>query len=771
VRALALRGQARWIYGVPLVTGALFAGFLAASGIPVLRHDWSWVAVQSSYASNLWSSLGGWASAGIGNPRPYPTDYLLASANIALVSAIGTLAGYVLNVFLIGAATAAGAVALVRRFSLGPAAMVASATFATFNPWVYNKVVAGHIYMVLAYAAAMLLIAEMSRERPSPYRTGLFLLLTMQSLQFFLPALCAAIVWTIAGRRNPAPIAVVLLASMPIWVGVTFDRAYLLSIPYLLPWQSGASIAPAAAVSLGGYFALYAQALPWVAGAAAWCVAVLAAAGAVVALIQWPRKAVAPVVATIVVWLLVCGTKGPAGAQYLWLIAHVPESGIYRELYDAVGFLAIAYVVACAVLVARFRLLAWFWAACGIASVVAWFVVAPATFWVSSSAVPHPSIDVPPNSRYALMPPLQPLIAGGRGSGLDPDAIVRPGNVVPLNTGQFSFPETPALVRYAFSGDARWLQALSVAAVVDRRDYQTDYGRLSTQLALPSARLKGPAAGSIAIDAVPELALLDVPSPAVLPGAPWENSVFFGDARDADGPGIPQDWRSGGPVVRVVPSSRAVLASEGWVDIRSAFVALPQLAQALGGAITTDPDATQAIDGSLWTLAFVRGSLDDQNGTTLAGSTGGYRWLPPLRAPGVRCKGLCAIVAQTGRLPVAMSHPVEPHCDGAALTFALPFPWLALGELPASSQCLLRYNVRFDPHWSAFAGGTRLGHVAVNSTTNGWIVPAHTAGQKLVIVESVACAQFVFQALAILTILALAGARGYALLRGRAARA
>jgi hypothetical protein len=245
--------------------------------------------------------------------------------------------------------------------------------------------------------------------------------------------------------------------------------------------------------------------------------------------------------------------------------------------------------------------------------------------------------------------------------------------------------------------------------------------------------------------------------------------VFFGDAREADGPGVPQDWRAGAAVKRIVPASRAVLASEGWVDIRSAFVAFPQLAQALGGAITTDPDAIQAIDGSLWTLAFVRGSLEDRNGVPLAGSTGGYRWLPPLRTPGFRCKGLCAIVAQTDRLPVAISYPAQSHCGGAALAFSLPFPWLALGELPASSRCLLRYNVRFDPHWSAFAGGTRLGHVAVNSTTNGWVVPAHPAPQKLVIVETVACAQFVFEALAILTILTLAGTRGYALLRARSA--
>ena len=95
-----------------------------------------------------------------------------------------------------------------------------------FNPWVYNKVVAGHIAMVLAFGATMLLLAELSKERPSTFNAGLYLLLTMPQLQYFLPLLGAFAIWTFVRRRRAGALGVVLLASMPIWIGLLFDRTY-----------------------------------------------------------------------------------------------------------------------------------------------------------------------------------------------------------------------------------------------------------------------------------------------------------------------------------------------------------------------------------------------------------------------------------------------------------------------------------------------------------------------------------------------------------------
>ena len=43
--------------------------------------------------------------------------------------------------------------------------------------------------------------------------------------------------------------------------------------------------------------------------------------------------------------VLATGTKGPIAAPYTWLVLHVKEIGVYRELYDLVAFVAIGYVV------------------------------------------------------------------------------------------------------------------------------------------------------------------------------------------------------------------------------------------------------------------------------------------------------------------------------------------------------------------------------------------------------------------------------------------
>ena len=77
----------------------------------------------------------------------------------------------------------------------------------------------------------------------------------------------------------------------------------------------------------------------------------------------------------------------------------------------------------------------------------------------------------------------------------------------------------------------------------------------------------------------------------------------------------------------------------------------------------------------------------------------------------------------------------------------------------------MRYNVRFDRHWTAFAGTTALGHVAIDSIVNGWIVPAHAQSERVVAIETVACAQFAFMALAVLVLLGAGSARAYAQLK------
>jgi hypothetical protein len=758
---LRSRADAVWQAAIVVAAGLLFAAFLGAAGVPALRHDWVWV-TGNGFESTAWSSLSGWTAIGIGSPRPYPSDYLPAMANMALVAALGTYGAFLIDAFAVGAACAAGGLALTRRFTAARGAWIAAAAFAAFNPWVYNKVVAGHIGMVLAYGAAMLFLAEIAKERPSAYRTGAFAILTMQQLQFFLPALAVLAVWTLVRRFSLAPLGATLLASAPIWIGVLFDRSYLLSIPYTQSWQADASLDPVRALELSGYFVKYSDALPPVAGAACWAIAGLALAGAVVECIRRRFRAGWIVALALALWLFASGTKGAFGGAYLWIVAHVPESGLYRELYDLIGFLAIAYLAASAAAVRWLKPLQWLWLACGVALAAAWTLAPPGRYWVAASELPAYSIDAPANTRFALMPPLQPLSFRGRGDGLDPGAVVLPGNVVALNTPQFSFPESPALAHYAFTGDDGWLRALSVAQVVERPEYATDLNNLHMQFALPPKAFRPPGASRMLAPA-PELELTDVPALGTLPAPAWENAVFFGDARGVDGPGVPPDWRDAPAVIAVRPSSGRVFAADGWVDVRTAFAVLPQLAQGIGGAVTTNESALLPLDPALATLAYVDGRLEDASGATLATTTRGYRWLPPLHAAAVRCAGLCVVAAQSAG-PPAPAPGVAKRCKGAP-ALSVPAAWLAIAELPASRECMLRYNVRFDEHWLAFLDRTRLGHVAIDSIVNGWVVPEHARAQRVVIVEAVACVQFLFMVLAAAVLAGASAAHAYALVK------
>ncbi len=736
---------------IPVLCGLAFAIFLGYTGIPTLRHDWSsWIA-NGGFFSNSWSSISGWRTDGFGSPRPYPSDYLLAVANSAINAIFGSYAGYLVDVFVVGYASAAGAARLARCWSPSGAASGAAALFAVFNPWVYNEVVAGHIYMVLAYAGTMLLLSEMMQARPSQFRLGAFLLLTMGQLQFFLPSLVGVAAWTVVKRQPPSALAVAIVASLPIWIGLAAESSYLRAIPYSLAWQNNQSVDPLHGLLLVGYFALYENALPWFATAATWGIVVLAAIGAIVALIRAPRRAIWPVIGVLAVWVLVTGTKGLFGGGYTWLVQHVPATGLYRELYDAVAFLCIAYVAGCSAAAQRLPVLRWAWLACSAAFFAAWVVVPPARYWVPAQLIPVVHVAALANTRYALMPPLQP-IRFLWGSGLDPDAVVLHDNVTPLNTQEFSYPESPALVRYAFSGDARWLEALSVAQVIERPQFQTDVQQLREQLALPPAQPPQTAPSTV-LREMPELLLTSVPGLSAIPQPLWENSIFFGDASRVAGPGTPADWRTA-PVVRVVaPSSTDVSAADGWVDARSAFAVLPELSQGLGGAITSNSKSMLQIDPSKWTLAYVSGRLEALHGATIARSSRGYRWLAPARVSAVRCNGLCVVVAQSVHPYESRARP-QAGCK-TALPFRLPLSWLAVSELPPSPLCLVRYNVRFDPHWLGFAAGTRLAHVAVDSTANGWIVPEHARSEPFVIVEWVAALQFTTEVFSVALLLAV----------------
>jgi hypothetical protein len=684
-----------------------------------------------------------WHPDGIGSPRPYPSDYLIAIANVAMAAALGSRLTFVANVALIGFACAYGGLRLSRFMSSAPGAGPAGALLATFNPWVYTKLVAGHLSMILAYGATMLLIAESLRPKPNERRLAFCLILATAQPQFFVIALAYVVVVSLR-RRFWLPVVSGLVVALPVFAGIAANQTTLSAIPYNLTWQDSQSVPPLDAVTLGGYFTRYADVLGAFATWPMWVIFALSIAGAVFAP---QRKAVLIGLGLAAfVWIVATGVRGPLGNLYAAVVVTLLPSALFRELYDLLGYLAIAYVAFCALASSRFRLCAVAALACGFALAAGWVVHTPWRYWVDLRTLPSAVIPAPENSRFALLPAFQPLAYAGMGAGLDPDAYTRSGNVTPLNTPKEAYPMNVALRQYLTEGRTEMLAALSVSAIVARPDFRSKTRLLVDQTAIvtTSGSEFGASRSSQTIDYVPELSLLRLLPPTDFAAELGAGRIFFGDAARASG-AVPTAWTSFRPVVEPLADRAHLRADDGWVDVRQAFLTHPELAQGLGGVVTISPRWQLAIQPGLSALVFVRGTLADQDGKAVFHSGGGYRWVAlPRSVRSVRCFGLCVVAAQ-GILPDGLAQR-GPATVEAAVPFRARMPWLISATLPLTGRPeLLRYNVTYDEHWTALVGFRALPHVRVDTIVNGWIVPPGDTNRPIFLVETSALVEAVLE--------------------------
>ena len=225
--------------------------------------------------------------------------------------------------------------------------------------------------------------------------------------------------------------------------------------------------------------------------------------------------------------------------------------------------------------------------------------------------------------------------------------------------------------------------------------------------------------------------------------------VFFSDVAGLAGEGVPAGWSSLPEAKPIAIPHDELKSSDGWVDARLAFASQPELAQGLGGALTTSPSALLPVDGDTRALVFVRGALLSSDGTRLAASTPGYSWIDlPASTTAVRCAGECVVAAEGTIPPGPDAQTVGPSPWERIVSTTIE-PWLSTVTIPPAAQPkMLRYNVRFDSGWIALDGSQRLPHFRVDTTVNGWIVPARPQSRRVVVLEPAALVQ---------TLLALVG--------------
>lgn len=744
-RAVIRTNPSTFVLAGNVALALLFAILIMKHGIPSLRQDWNWpfapVEVQR-FIIDTWS---GWDPKGIGAPAPYPSSYILAVPLGLLLRFFGPYAALYLFLVAAGIAVAAGANALAVRVGASPLLALGAAAFALFNPWVYVKVVAGHVVMILAYGATMLFLAEIARSKPRWHALALFMALIFAQIQFFI---IAGIVLVARVREQSARKALLfaIVIAMPTACGIVANWSSLSGIPYTLAWQQSQSVALADAPFLIGYFASYAVPVSSLFRASVLLFAGVAMAGLYTALRNGTcaRYAVGWFVAGTMFCLLAAGTKGPLSVPYAFAVSHVAATGVYRELFDLLAYVAIAYVALAGLTKWRALDILTVLAAC--TAVLAWLVVPPAHYFVNRASVPKFELSVPNNSRYALLPPFQPMSLGDRGSGEDPDAFIRNVNVTPLNVYLASGVEAAAFASYLQTGNTEMLSSLSVATIVTRPWLQSDRQSLKNQLGAGFIAAEGRRTGIRRIDFLPELAVQDVPLIASIPPRLGDGNMFWADSRDAAY--RMTSFRS------VSAPNDAADASLAWVSASLTFSAHPGAFQALGGAATSSRVAMLALPRSKFILVFARGELKSGN-RVVAQNTNGYEWIRLSNASPLRlmCNGYCVVSGTSDVLPDVPPRPSPRSYE--QLRFKQVMPWLLTANLPPTHFTALRYNVAYNRWWFAYVDGRVQRHMRLDSLVNGWSISGAATPRHLIVINIASALQLLLEILGIMAVCAV----------------
>ncbi|MBV8280563.1 MAG: hypothetical protein JO347_00695, partial [Candidatus Eremiobacteraeota bacterium] len=357
---------------------AFFALTAGSNGIPALRHDWFWPAQWGGAHDVFLAASSPWQTQGIGGPNPFVNNYLLVALLAPLEALFGAYGALLLFFFGVACAIVLAARKLAIAAGAHEALAMVAAGFALFNPWTYSELIAGHGAMLVAYAATMALIAESLAEVPNAFVCATAVAFTLPQLQFFVPALIAAAL--LATRRMWLPLATWAAAGAASFIAVALSGQALARTPVTAAWEQTQSLAPGKALLLSGYFARYADGYDHYGALAVACIAIIALIGG----LQAARSRVIAVtaVATALVLIAAMGVRGPLGASLPGLIERFPALGLYRELYDLIGYAVIGYSILAVSAAARYRVLAFAFGAAALALALLWTWHSPTRFWV-----------------------------------------------------------------------------------------------------------------------------------------------------------------------------------------------------------------------------------------------------------------------------------------------------------------------------------------------------------------------------------------------------
>jgi hypothetical protein len=732
----------RWTIGA--IIAAIITLSVLGKGVPALRHDWWFPADAGAMRSVVGWYADGWSPYGLGSVQPYPTFYPLSflwrmGALLRLDGRIYPLPGLACIIFGTSLLAVLAGTSLCRGrpwYSTWTTGIVAAA-----NPWVYNEYHAGHPYMVTAYAVVLALCAEIYREKPRASVLSFLAAFSILQIEFSALITVPFILWLLKHKRYRT-LSVLLVFLLPIIIGIAASYGTIHGTPYGLDWQAAESIHLQDGLLMRGYRsdAVHFEPLQNIALVGLGVLSLWACCAFLRRKIEYVLVGAASICV-----IYASALSDFFGPWYVWLVLNCKESGLFRELYDVIAFVAIAYVFALAAL-ARAKNSASM-AAAVLASVMLlpWIMHPIYADAVSAAEIPSLALSNPAASsdqyRTLLLPAFQPLSYKGRGSGTDPNSFLVPGMPSPLNEWFPTFPVNAALAYAERDHAYSWAEALGVNEVIWRPDFATDRvatkgeGLTQSVEAVPRERdlhLK---------NANPLLSFVAAPAMVVSVGnTPGERAEFFGD-RD------PQ------LVEPFVPSLLTHDASKAWVDARFDIATHPEEASAFGGVVTASGELLHRPNRAS-VLGRAHGRLLDEFGDVIIASDAPQRWyrLPP-NAHELRCEGRC-MLALAGDVPSKLpEHAFTPLTDHKMIELRQYLPWFCTATVAPHSEGILRFNTRYDPYWLAFDGTHFLAHFRLDTAINAWQIAKIDIPQRLWLVHGISFMQAVFEGFALLWLL------------------
>jgi hypothetical protein len=717
---------------VPLGCACLVSWSVLGHGLPALRHDW-WFPLTSSAMHEVisWYSSG-WSAYGLGSAQPYPTFYPLVPVLAALSYILPPLG---VLICLIAATTyclARTGMKLGSIAGVGIPGQVALALVATLNPWVYTEFVCGHPYMIAAYAIMLSLTAETLRPNSRNWALVILSALSIVQIEFFLIAIVPFATWCVRGQKKLALVIFATFAA-PIAFGLAANYSLLKGTPYGLDWEQWESIPFFAGALLRGYGLRYDVAFQSIAFASI-MLALLSIYGCWIARNRPAQRTI--ILISLACILYATGSTGILAPLYNWLVIHVPESAVFRELYDLIAIACIGTVLALSLAFARSKLAAIVGCIAALTFLYPWIKAPILKTVVSAASLPRVVFEKNESFRVALLPAFQPMSFSGAGSGTDPNAFIEPGFATPLNEWFPSFPVDMALAFAERDHDFKYIAALGVRTIINRPYLHSDDAALLGQgIKLNTAPQSLPLTTNLA-NALPILTLhREAPLVTSIGNQSNENSIFFGD--------IYPD-----KITTFHPSTATHDQRLTWVDARLSFISHPENASAFGGVMTSSR-VPLVLDSRGFVLARAAGRIMDEHGAIVVPFSDNLHWWKvPANTHVLVCDGECIVVLQADVPPNLAEHHIESTQPITAIPIHHLTDWAATASVPADTGGTLRYNIRYDKYWLALSGLRQLQHFRLNTALNAWFLPSAPYARNIILVNASACIQALLELLA-----------------------